>query len=83
MCRTCYLTGYTDEIIEEFYKVGTEIDIYRTPEEPGRENTPMYLARPDAAERLQGAQGSRRRQARPILGMPVPGTIRQDWPGKD
>src|SRR6266404_1239027 len=29
MCRTCYLTGHSDEI-EEFYEVGKDIDTYRS-----------------------------------------------------
>ena len=53
MCRTCYLTGHTDEITE-FYDVGREIDTYRTPEEL-IEKTRFYFAHPDAAERLREA----------------------------
>jgi spore maturation protein CgeB len=60
MCRTCYLTGHTDEI-EEFYKVGTEIDIYRTPEELV-EKVRYYLAHPDAADRLREAGYQRARR---------------------
>ena len=51
MCRTCYLTGHTDEI-SEFYDVGREIDTYRTPEEL-IEKTRFYLSHSDAAERLR------------------------------
>ena len=53
MCRTCYLTGHTDEI-SEFYDVGREIDTYRTPEEL-IEKTRFYLSQSDAAERLREA----------------------------
>ena len=53
MCRTCYLTGHTDEI-ESFYEAGTEIDTYRTPEELV-DKTRYYLNHPDAAERLREA----------------------------
>jgi spore maturation protein CgeB len=51
MCRTCYLTGHTDEI-SEFYEVGREIDTYRTTEEL-IDKIRFYLAHPDAAERLR------------------------------
>jgi hypothetical protein len=60
MCRTCYLTGHTDEI-EEFYKVGTEIDTYRTGEELV-EKVRYYLAHPDDAERLREAGYQRARR---------------------
>jgi hypothetical protein len=60
MCRTCYLTGHTDEI-EEFYKVGTEIDTYRTREELV-EKVRYYLAHPDAAERMREAAYQRARR---------------------
>ncbi len=53
MCRSCYLTGHTDEI-EEFYDIGKEIDTYRTREELV-EKTRFYLDHPDAAERLREA----------------------------
>jgi spore maturation protein CgeB len=53
MCRTCYLTGYTDEITE-FYEIGREIDTYRTPDEL-IDKTRFYLANPDAAEQLREA----------------------------
>lgn len=53
MCRTCYLTGYSDEI-QEFYDVGKEIDTYRTAEELV-DKTKFYLDHPDAAERLREA----------------------------
>ena len=36
MCRTCYLTGHTDEIAA-FYEIGQEIDTYRTPERADRQ----------------------------------------------
>lgn len=57
MCRTCYLTGHTDEI-EAFYDVGREIDTYRVPEELV-DKARFYLAHPTAAERLREA-GHRR-----------------------
>ena len=53
MCRTCYLTGHTEEITE-FYKVGQEIDTYRTPAELV-DKAQFYLANPDAAEKLREA----------------------------
>lgn len=53
MCRTCYLTGYTEEITE-FYDVGREIDTYRTPEEL-IDKTMFYLSHPSDAERLRDA----------------------------
>ena len=53
MCRTCYLTGYTEEITH-FYDVGKEVDTYRTREEL-IDKTRFYLAHPDAAERLREA----------------------------
>jgi len=57
MCRTCYLTGESDEI-REFYEVGKEIDTYSTQVEL-IEKTKFYLRNPDAAERLR-QQGYRR-----------------------
>jgi Uncharacterized protein conserved in bacteria len=51
MCRTCYLTGHTDEI-EEFYDIGKEIDTYRTTEELV-DKARFYLEHADAAERLR------------------------------
>jgi spore maturation protein CgeB len=60
MCRTCYVTGHTDEI-EEFYSVGAEIDTYRTPEELA-EKVRYYLSHPDAAERLREAGFRRARR---------------------
>ena len=53
MCRTCYLTGHTDEI-EEFYEIGKEIDTYRTPQELV-EKTRFYLGNRDVAESLRMA----------------------------
>jgi hypothetical protein len=53
MCRACYLTGHTDEI-EEFYKIGAEIDTYRGPEELV-DKARYYLAHSEAAERLREA----------------------------
>ena len=51
MCRTCYLTGHTDEIAE-FYEPGCEIETYRTEEEL-TEKTRFYLTHPAAAEKLR------------------------------
>ena len=53
MCRTCYLTGYTDEI-SEFYETGKEIDTYRSQDELV-EKARYYLNHPDTAENLRGA----------------------------
>ncbi|OKH19903.1 glycosyltransferase [[Limnothrix rosea] IAM M-220] len=53
LCRSCYLTGYTDEITE-FYEIGKEIDTYSSPEELV-EKTKFYLEHPDAAEKLRNA----------------------------
>lgn len=53
MCRTCYLTGHTDEI-EEFYEVGREIVTYRTPAELV-DKVRFYLKNPHAAEQLRQA----------------------------
>lgn len=53
MCRSCYLTGHTDEI-GEFYEIGKEIDTYCTPEELV-DKTRFYLSHPDAAERMREA----------------------------
>lgn len=51
MCRTCYLTGYTEEI-EEFYDLGKEIDTYSSREELV-DKTRFYLEHPLEAERLR------------------------------
>lgn len=53
MCRSCYLTGHTDEIAE-FYKLGEEIDTYRSRAE-FIEKIQFYLSHTDAAERLREA----------------------------
>lgn len=53
MCRTCYLTGHTEEI-GEFYKVGKEIETYSTADEL-IDKTRFYLDHPEAAERLRSA----------------------------
>lgn len=60
MCRTCYLTGHTDEI-GEFYEVGKEIDTYECQEELV-DKTRFYLLHPDDAERLRAAAYGRARQ---------------------
>lgn len=53
MCRTCYLTGYSEEL-GEFYEFGKEVDCYHTPEELV-DKTQFYLTHPDEAERLREA----------------------------
>ncbi len=53
MCRTCYLTGYTEEIAE-FYHVGQEIDTYHSPLEL-LDKTKFYLTHPAEAEKLREA----------------------------
>ncbi len=53
MCRTCYLTGHTDEITE-FYEVGKEIDTYQSDDELV-DKTRFYLANPKAAEKVREA----------------------------
>jgi hypothetical protein len=60
MCRSCYLTGYVDEL-EHFYELGREIDTYRTREEL-IEKTRHYLANPAAAEKLRTAGYERARR---------------------
>jgi spore maturation protein CgeB len=51
MCRTCYLTGETDEI-HEFYDVGKEIDTYSTVQELV-DKTRFYLRNESAADQLR------------------------------
>jgi spore maturation protein CgeB len=53
MCATCFLTAQTDEI-EEFYKIGVEIDTYGCIDELV-EKVRFYLDHPNAAERLRDA----------------------------
>lgn len=53
MCRSCFLTGYSDEI-EEFFEVGREIDAYETPPEL-IEKIRYYLDHPESAEALREA----------------------------
>jgi spore maturation protein CgeB len=53
MSRTCYLTGYSDEITE-LYDVGREIDTYHSPEELV-DKARFYLRHHEAAERLREA----------------------------
>lgn len=60
MCRTCYLTGYSDEILE-FYEAGREIDVYRNTEEL-IEKTKYYLAHPAEAEKVRAAGFERARR---------------------
>jgi len=60
MCRTCYLTGHTEEI-GEFYEIGKEIDTYRTRDELV-DKTRFYLNDQGAAERLRRAGYERARR---------------------
>lgn len=60
MCRACYLTGYSEEILE-FYEPGKEIDVYRNTEEL-IEKTRYYLSRPEVAEKLRAAGFERARR---------------------
>ena len=60
MCRTCFLSGYTDELAD-FYDIGTEIDAYRTEEEL-IDKVRFYLKHPEAAERLRQAGYERARR---------------------
>jgi spore maturation protein CgeB len=53
MCRTCFLTGHTEEI-SEFYDIGREIDTYRSPQELV-DKTRFYLSNPQSAEKLRQA----------------------------
>jgi spore maturation protein CgeB len=53
MCRTCYLTGYTDEITE-FYEPDREIVTYRSEPELVQK-AKYYLAQPTAAEKIRQA----------------------------
>ncbi len=53
LCRSCYLTGYTEEIAE-FYELGKEIDTYESPEELV-DKVKFYLAHPQEAEKLREA----------------------------
>lgn len=53
MCRSCYLTGHTEELAE-FYEIGKEVDTYRTPEELA-DKAKYYLAHPPAAQALREA----------------------------
>jgi spore maturation protein CgeB len=60
MCRSCYLTGHSDEI-EEFYDIGREIETYRTKEELVSK-VRFYLANQRAAEQLREAGYRRARR---------------------
>jgi len=53
MCRTCYLTAFTDEIAE-FYEPGREIETYKTAEELV-DKIRFYLSHGEAAEKLRSA----------------------------
>jgi len=60
MCRTCYITGYNDEI-GEFYEIGKEIDTYTTIQEL-IDKTKFYLNDPTAAQQLRTAGYERARR---------------------
>jgi len=60
MCRTCYLTGYTDEIAE-FYELGKEVDTYTHPDELANK-IKFYLNHPSEAEKLREAGYQRARR---------------------
>jgi glycosyltransferase involved in cell wall biosynthesis len=60
MCRACYLTGYSDEILE-FYEPRKEIDLYTSTEEL-IEKTKYYLDNPAQAENLRAAGFERARR---------------------
>lgn len=60
MCRACYLTGYSDEILE-FYEPDKEIALYRDTGEL-IEKTKYYLAHPAQAEKLRAAGYERARR---------------------
>jgi spore maturation protein CgeB len=51
MCRSCYLTGHSDEIAQ-FYEIGKEIDTYRTVDEL-IDKARFYFNNPDCAEKLR------------------------------
>jgi hypothetical protein len=53
MCRTCYLTGHSDEI-REFYEVGREIDTYRETSELV-DKSRFYLKNSVVAEKMREA----------------------------
>jgi len=60
MCRTCYLTGHTEEVAE-FYEIGKEIDTYRSSAEL-LDKTRFYLNNRTAAECLRTASFERARR---------------------
>lgn len=60
MCRSCYLTGHTDEIAE-FYEIGKEIDTCRSQNELV-DKVRFYLAHADVAEKLREAGFQRARR---------------------
>jgi spore maturation protein CgeB len=60
MCRTCYITGYTDEITE-FYEPDNQIVTYRSSDELV-DKTRYYLAHPNEAERVRAAGYERARR---------------------
>lgn len=60
MSRSCYITGYSDELAE-FYELGKEIETYQTAEEL-IDKTRHLLAHPADAERMREAGYRRARQ---------------------
>lgn len=60
MSRTCYLTGYTEEL-GEFYEFGKEVETYTTPEELV-DKTRYLLAHPSVAENMREAGYRRARR---------------------
>jgi spore maturation protein CgeB len=60
MCRTCYLTGHSEEITD-FYEVGREVETYCTKSEL-IDKARFYLKHPDSAERLREAGYQRARR---------------------
>lgn len=53
MCKTCYITGFTEELTE-FYEPGKEVDTYTTSSELV-DKVRYYLNHPDAAQKLRQA----------------------------
>ncbi|HMP00863.1 MAG TPA: glycosyltransferase [Gemmatales bacterium] len=60
MCRSSFLTGYSDEL-GEFYDLGREVDTYRSTEELV-DKVRHYLKHPGEAERLRAAGYERARR---------------------
>jgi spore maturation protein CgeB len=53
MCRSCYITGHTEEIAE-FYEVGREIETYRSPAELA-DKVRFFLDHPASGEKMREA----------------------------